>query len=68
MNFSDQHNLWKPLSLILVTALTATMLSGCSLFKKEQTEPADTTPQTPGLSLTDTTAPSETETPTTAAT
>ena len=68
MNFSDQHHLRKPLSLILVTALTATMLSGCSLFKKEPTEPVDTTPQTPGLSLTDTSAPSETDTPTTAAT
>lgn len=65
MYFSDQHNLRKPLSLILVTALTATMLSGCSLFKKETTEPTDTTPQTPGISLTDTSAPTEAPTETT---
>lgn len=68
MNFSDQYNLRKPLSLLLATALTATLLSGCSLFKKESAEPADTNPQTPGLSLTDTSAPTETETPTTEAT
>lgn len=68
MNFSDQYNLRKPLSLLLATALTVTLLSGCSLFKKESAEPADTNPQTPGLSLTDTSAPTETETPTTEAT
>ncbi|MCI7638319.1 MAG: SH3 domain-containing protein [Clostridiales bacterium] len=68
MNFSQSYNLRKPLSLLLATALTATLLSGCSLFKKESAEPADTNPQTPGLSLTDTSAPTETETPTTEAT
>lgn len=68
MNFSQSYNLRKPLSLLLATALTATLLSGCSLFKKDPTEPADTTPQTPGISLTDTTAPTETEAPTTEAT
>lgn len=68
MNFSQSYNLRKPLSLLLATALTATLLSGCSLFKKETTEPADTTPQTPGISLTDTSAPTETEAPTTEAT
>ena len=65
MNFSDQHNLRKPQSLILVTALTAAMLSGCSLFKKDTVEPADTTPQTPGISLTDTSAPTESQVETT---
>lgn len=68
MNFSEQYNLKKPLSLALATALTATMLTGCSLFKKDASEPADTTPQTPGISLSDTIAPTETETPTTEAT
>lgn len=68
MNFSQSYNLRKPLSLLLATALTATLLSGCSLFKKEPAEPADTTPQTPGISLTDTSAPTETEAPTTEAT
>ena len=68
MNFSQSYNLRKPLSLLLATALTATLLSGCSLFKKASDEPADTTPQTPGLSLTDTSAPTETEAPTTEAT
>ena len=68
MNFSQSYNLRKPLSLLLATALTATLLSGCSLFKKDPTEPADTTPQTPGISLTDTSAPTETEAPTTEAT
>ena len=68
MNFSQSFNLRKPLSLLLATALTATLLSGCSLFKKASDEPADTTPQTPGLSLTDTSAPTETEAPTTEAT
>lgn len=68
MNFSYPYNLKKPVSLVLATALTAAMLSGCSLFSKKTDEPADTTLQTPGLSLTDTSAPSETETPTTAAT
>lgn len=68
MNFSDQYNLRKPLSLLLVTALTAGMLSGCSLFKKSTQEPADTAPQTPGLSLTDTSAPTESTAPTTEAT
>ena len=68
MNFSQSYNLRKPLSLLLATALTATLLSGCSLFKKEPSEPADTTPQTPGISLTDTSAPTETEAPTTEAT
>ena len=68
MNFSQSFNLRKPLSLLLATALTATLLSGCSLFKKEPDETADTNPQTPGLSLTDTSAPTETETPTTEAT
>ena len=68
MNFSDHHNLRKPLSLLLATALTATMLSGCGIFKKEPTEPADPSPQTPGISLTDTSAPAETEAPTTEAT
>ena len=68
MNFSQPYNLRKPLSLLLATALTASLLSGCSLFKKESAEPADTTPQTPGISLTDTSAPTETEAPTTEAT
>lgn len=68
MNFSQSYNLRKPLSLLLATALTATLLSGCSLFKKDPTEPADTTPQAPGISLTDTTTPTETEAPTTEAT
>ena len=68
MNFSDYHSLRKPLSLLLATALTTTMLAGCSLFKKAPDEPADTTPQTPGISLTDTSAPTETEAPTTEAT
>ena len=68
MNFSDQYDLKKPLSLALATALTAAMLSGCSLFKKDAAEPADTNPQTPGISLSDTSAPTETETPTTEAT
>ena len=31
MNFSQSYNLRKPLSLLLATALTATLLSGCSL-------------------------------------
>ena len=65
MNFSDQHNLRKPLSLILVTALTAAMLSGCSLFKKDTPAPEDTTPQTPGISLSDTSAPTEAQVETT---
>ena len=68
MNFSDQYNLRKTLRLVLATALTAAMLSGCSLFQKGAQEPADTTPQTPGLSLSDTTAPTETQAPTTEAT
>ena len=65
MYFSD-HNLRKPLSLILATALTATLFTGC--MKKNPAEPADTTPQTPGISLSDTSAPTETEAPTTEAT
>ena len=68
MNFSDQYDLKKPLSLALATALTAAMLSGCSLFKKDAPEPADTNPQAPGISLSDTSAPTETEAPTTEAT
>ena len=68
MYFSDQYHLRRPLSLLLATALTATLLSGCSLFKKDTPDPADTTPQTPGLSLTDTSAPTESEEPTTEAT
>ena len=68
MNFSDQYNLRKPLSLLLATALTATLFTGCSMFKKDTPDPEDTTPQTPGISLTDTSAPTETETPTTEAT
>ena len=68
MNFSDQYDLRKPLSLLLTTALTAAMLSGCSLFKKDTPDPADTTPQTPGISLTDTSAPTESQEPTTVAT
>lgn len=66
MNFSDQYNLRKPLSLILATTLTATLFTGC--MKKDTAEPADTTPQTPGISLSDTSAPTETEAPTTEAT
>lgn len=68
MNFSDQYNLRKPLGLLLATALTATLFTGCSMFKKDTPDPEDTTPQTPGISLTDTSAPTETETPTTEAT
>lgn len=68
MNFSDQYDLKKPLSLALATALTAAMLSGCSLFKKDAPEPADTNPQAPGISLSDTSAPTESEAPTTEAT
>ena len=66
MNFSDQYNLRKPLSLVLATALTATLFTGC--MKKDIQEPADTTPQNPGISLSDTSAPTETEAPTTEAT
>ncbi|MCI6936037.1 MAG: SH3 domain-containing protein [Clostridiales bacterium] len=66
MNFSDQYNLRKPLSLILATTLTVTLFTGC--MKKDTAEPADTTPQTPGISLSDTSAPTETEAPTTEAT
>ena len=68
MNFSQSYNLRKPLSLLLATALTATLFTGCSMFKKDTPDPEDTTPQTPGISLTDTSAPTETETPTTEAT
>lgn len=68
MNFSDHDNLRKPLSLLLATALTATLLSGCSLFKKDTSGTEDTTPQAPGISLSDTSAPTETEAPTTEAT
>ena len=68
MNFSENHNLRKPLSLLLATALTATLFTGCSMFKKDASETSDTTPQTPGISLSDTTAPTETEAPTTEAT
>ena len=69
MYFSDQHNLRKPLSLFLVTALTATLFTGCSLLKKDAPDVPDTTPQTPGISLSDTTTPAtETEAPTTEAT
>ena len=68
MNFSQSYNLRKPLSLLLATALTATLLSGCSLFKKDTSGTEDTTPQAPGISLSDTSAPTETEAPTTEAT
>ena len=68
MNFSDQQNLKKPLSLVLATALTATMLTGCSLFKKDPAPTEDTMPQTPGISLSESTTPTEVETPTTVAT
>ncbi|MDO5545157.1 MAG: SH3 domain-containing protein [Eubacteriales bacterium] len=67
MNFS-YHNLRKPLSLLLATALTATLFTGCSMFKKDTSDTDDTTPQNPGISLSDTSAPAETETPTTEAT
>lgn len=68
MNFSDQYNLRKPLSLVLATALTATLFTGCSLLKKDAPDATDPTGQTPGISLTDTTDPSETVAPTTEAT
>ena len=68
MNFSDQYNLRKPLSLLLATALTATLFTGCSMFKKNDPDIADTTPQNPGINLSDTSAPTETEEPTTEAT
>ena len=68
MNFSDQRNLRKPLSLLLVMALTATLFTGCSLFKKDAPDETDTTPQAPGISLSDTTPATETEVPTTEAT
>ena len=58
MNFSLKRNLSRPLSLLLVTALTATLFTGC--MKKDASEPEDTSPQTPGLNLSDSTVPTET--------
>ena len=62
MNFSDQRKLSRPLSLLLVTALTATLFTGCM---KKDTPAEDTTPQAPGLNLSDTSAPEETQAETT---
>ena len=39
MNFSEQHSLRKPLSLILAAALTATLFTGC--MKKDPATPED---------------------------
>lgn len=64
MNFSEQRSLSKPLSLILATALTATLFTGC--MKKDAGTPEDTSSQLPGLSLSDTTVPSDTTPETTA--
>ena len=64
MNFSEQHSLRKPLSLILAAALTATLFTGC--MKKDPETPEDTTSGVPGLNLSETTAPSETTSETTA--
>lgn len=64
MNFSNQYSLRKPLSLILATAITATLFTGC--MKKDPATPEDTTSGVPGLNLSDTTAPSETIPETTA--
>ena len=58
MNFSEQHSLRKPLSLILAAALTATLFTGC--MKKDSETPEDTTASVPGLNLSEATAPSET--------
>ena len=65
MNFSENLNLRKPLSLLMATALTATLFTGCSLFKKDPLEPSDTTPPTLGLNLSDTTEPTNTSAETT---
>lgn len=65
MNFSENLNLRKPLSLLMATALTATLFTGCSLFKKDPSEPSDTTPPTLGLNLSDTTEPTNTSAETT---
>jgi len=64
MNFSEQHSLRKPLSLILAAALTATLFTGC--MKKDSATPEDTTSGVPGLNLSEATAPSETTSETTA--
>ena len=64
MNFSEQHSLRKPLSLILAAALTATLFTGC--MKKDPETPEDTTASVPGLNLSEATAPSETTSETTA--
>lgn len=64
MNFSEQHSLRKPLSLILAAALTATLFTGC--MKKDPATPEDTTASVPGLNLSEATAPSETTSETTA--
>ena len=59
MNFSQSDNLRKPLSLLLATALTATLLSGCSLFKMYSSGTEETTAQAPGISLSDCSGPTE---------
>ena len=64
MNFSNQYSLRKPLSLILATAITATLFTGC--MKKDPATPEETTSGVPGLNLSEPTAPSETTPETTA--
>ena len=65
MNFSNQYSLRKPLSLILATAITATLFTGC--MKKDPAPLRETTSGVPGLNLSEpTTAPSETTPETTA--